>query len=428
MHDRLLLRRVNLLPGPGQVPCQRDVLLEQGLLSAGLDQPIRDPEGLPTLEASGWWLAPPLVDPHSVLEDPVRGRAETLRSLEAAALAGGYGSVGILPWAPNWRDRPARLDWGQGSGPCRYQLWGSFSLDGADLELAPHADQLESGAVGLAAGDGLPPLGLLERGLRLAEMGDRPVLIAPRDASLGQLGFVRERVEALRAGWPPDPVVSETLPLQTLLALAEALPEAPLRLMNLSTAEGVALLGRHTAPPPASVCWWHLLADSGGLDPAAEGWRLVPSLGGPSDREALIEAVAAGRITAVAVHHLPLDAEERLLPLDQRRPGLAGHGLALSLLWQELVAKRGWSPVQLWQALCWGPSAFMALPPEQLETGSPRWVLFDPQLEWQWNGASCPSQAANQPCWNQPVKGRVVASGLTAARDWLLPDPGAPLR
>ena len=125
---------------------------------------------------------------------------------------------------------------------------------------------------------------------------------------------------------------------------------------------------------------------------------------------------------------LILDAEERLLPLDQRRPGLAGHGLALSLLWQELVARRGWSPVQLWQALCWGPSAFLALPPEQLVTGSRRWVLFDPQREWQWNGASCPSQAANQPCWNQPVRGRVVASGLTAAQDWMLPDPGAPSR
>jgi hypothetical protein len=33
---------------------------------------------------------------------------------------------------------------------------------------------------------------------------------------------VRERVEALRAGWPPDPVLSETLPLQSLLALAQS--------------------------------------------------------------------------------------------------------------------------------------------------------------------------------------------------------------
>lgn len=123
------------------------------------------------------------------------------------------------------------------------------------------------------------------------------------------------------------------------------------------------LLRRHPAPPPASVGWWHLLADSGRLDPSAEGWRLVPSLGGPADREALIAALADGTLSAVAVQHEALDPEERLLPLDQRRAGIAGHGRVLPLLWAELVSGRGWSPAQLWQVLCWGPSRFLGLEP-----------------------------------------------------------------
>ena len=76
-----------------------------------------------------------------------------------------------------------------------------------------------------------------------------------RDAALAQQGFVRERVEALRAGWPLDPIVSELLPLESLLALAAALPLPGLRLMNLTTAEGVERLGRCPSPPPASVPW-----------------------------------------------------------------------------------------------------------------------------------------------------------------------------
>lgn len=445
MMHHLLLRQVNLIDQPDGPSRPADVWIEAGRLQrieaasepgAGSAPRWANPEPpgdtgadapTPVIEVDGtrMWLGPPLIDPHSVLEDPHLGRAETLDSLRRAAAAGGYGQVALLPWALDWRDRPERLQlsW---PAPMRLNLWGSFSVSDTDQALAPHADQLDAGAVGLASADRLPALELLERGLRLAEMGARPVLLAPRDAALTQQGFVRERVEGLRAGWPPDPVLSEMLPLRQALTLRDAFPELALRLMNLSTAEAVTALARHPEPPPASVCWWHLLADSGQLAPGAEGWRLVPSLGGPGDREALIAALADGTLTAVAVHHQALDAEEQLLPLDQRRPGLAGHGVVLSLLWQELVERRQWRPERLWQVLCWGPAAFLGLNAEPAGMDPRRWILFDPDHRWRWHRASCASLAANQPSWGQTLRGAVVASGLIAPEGWKL--PGGPWR
>ena len=411
-----------MLEGPDRPARRADVLIVEGRLQrieeVGADVPLGD--GI-EIDAAACWLAPPLVDPHSVLEEPWEGRAESLESLRAAAAAGGYGTVALLPWASSWRDRPERLvlQWPE---PMRLLLWGSFSLDGADRELAPHADQLAAGALGLAGGDCLPPLDLLEPGLRLQEMGGRPVLMAPRDASLASHGFVRERVEALRAGWPLDPPVSETVPLQSLLTLATTTPAVSLRLMNLSTADAIDLLRRGGGNSMASVGWWHLIADSGCLDPSDEGWRVVPPLGGPGDRAALLDGLASGLISAVAVHHQPLDAEEQLLPLDQRRPGLAGHGVALTLLWRELVAGRGWTVERLWQALCWGPCRFLGLPPATLALGSREWILFDPQRNWQWDASSCVSRAANQPCWGRRLEGKVVASGLVDSAAWSLRD------
>jgi len=431
MPASLLLRQVNLLEGPGTAERRADVLLEGQQLrlvsagspaappsspdaAAGLAEPIE-------LQASHLWLGPALVDPHSVLEDPWLGRAETLNSLAAAALAGGYGTVALLPWARPWRDRPETLAL-SGGAPVRLLLWGSFSQGGEDRELAPHADQLAAGACGLAGTSATPPVALLERGLRLGEVGHRPVLVAARDLSLTQQGYVRERVEALRGGWPVDPPLSELLPLQTLLGLAEALPEVSLRLMNLSTAEGVELLRQQGSRLLASVGWWHLLADSGHLDPSAEGWRMVPSLGGPSDREALIAGLADGTLGAVAVQHEALDAEERLLPLDQRRPGLAGHGLVLPLLWQRLVAGGALSARQLWQALCWGPCDFLGLPPSRLVNGSRDWILFDPEAPGGFGALQDPSLAANRP--EAPPggwRGQVLASGLSDPKSWLVP-------
>jgi dihydroorotase len=209
-------------------------------------------------------------------------------------------------------------------------------------------------------------------------------------------------------------VLSETMPLGNLLALAQGLPQANLRLMNLSTAAGVALLAERPCQqrPLATVSWWHLLADSGGLDPGAEGWRVQPSLGCRADREALIAGLASGVLTAVAVQHQPLDGEEQLLPLDQRKPGVAGHRYVLPALWQELVVRRGWQAADLWRVLCWGPAQVLGLAPALLCTGSRDWILFDPQQQWQpWQEPDA-SLAANQPLRRQELTGRVLASGI----------------
>ena len=415
----LLLQQVQLLAGPDQQPTPTDVLLcGPELIAVGEEARQRAATlGLTPLPAEGWLLAPCLVDPHSHLEDPWLGSAETLASLERSAIAAGYGTVALLPRARSWRDRPEPLQALLGrDSPLQLLLWGSFSRAGEGLELAGHGDQLAAGVIGLAEGDDCPPLALLERGITLAELGDAPLLLAPRDHSLSQNGFVREGVEALRAGWPPDPRLSERLPLQTLLNLAELHPALRLRLMNLSTADAVGLLAALPVQrrPLASVSWWHLLADSGRLDPIAEGWRVVPPLGTPADRLALQRGLAEGLITAVAVHHTALDPEEQLLPLDQRKPGVAGHRFVLPSLWQELVVGAGWTVPQLWRALCFGPAELLGLEPPRLEPGSCAWLLFDPNRRWRAAEDALAPLAANQPLASTELTGRVLATGLRA--------------
>jgi dihydroorotase len=414
------LQQVQLLSGAGQEPQPADVLLRDGAITAIGAAATREAQalGLTAETAAGWLLAPALVDPHSLLEDPCHGAADTLASLEHAAIAAGYGTVALLPQARSWRDTPERLVLPSTGGGLKLLVWGAFSRSGGGQELAPHGDLLQGGAIGLAEGPACPPLPLLERGLALGEMGDAPVLVAPRDPSLSQQGLVREGVEALRAGWPTDPVLSETLPLQSLLTLAALHPQRRLALMNLSTAAGVELLAGHpTSPrPAASVCWWHLLADSGKLAATAEGWRLEPPLGGPQDRRALQAALRSGVVNAVAVHHQPLDAEEHLLPLDQRKPGVAGHRFVLPCLWQELVVDQGWSVRELWQALCFGPATLLGLEAPRLEIGSRHWLLFNPSQAWRARsraeGDGEAPLAANQPLLAMELRGQVIATGL----------------
>ena len=418
MNDSLLLDPVRILQGPRHDERQGAVLIENGVLH-GLDQVARDRAallGLVPSEASTQLIAPCLVDPHSVLEDPINGRAETLDSLKRCASTGGYGRIALLPRSRTWRDRPTRLqDLLQPNEPGGVQInvWGSFSRDGLGSELAPHADLIEHGAIGIADDDFMLPLPLLERGLLLGDMGAAPVLLAPRDPDLQGDGMARACVETLRAGWAPDPLSSESLPVSQLLALQRRHPLRQLRLMNLSTAEAVDQLRREPHPPTGTVSWWHLLADSAGLDIDDPGWRVRPSIGTSADRLALQQAVADGLIS-VAVHAVPLDAEDMLMPPDQRPPGLSGHHLVLSALWDALVRHGGWSVAQLWQALSFGPSALLNLTPEQLQPGSRRWLLFDPDCTWraQDHDGHRPL-AANLPLLGRELQGKVRACGLS---------------
>ena len=403
-----LLRGVQLLQAPGSALQRTDVLFDGGTLVAmGADAGAAAGAGTEEQQAPPQWLlAPMLVDAHSHLEDPQQGSEDILASLSADALAAGYGTVALLPRALSWRDRPERLTL-QAPAGLKLLLWGALTTASAGEQLAPLGDLLSAGAIGLSDGEALPPLPLLERVLQLGEADGAPLLVAPRDLALTQGGFVREGVDTLRLGWPADPYSSEVMPLHSLLALAQR--AANLRLMNLSTAAAVELLQAAAVKPAASVCWWHLLADHSGLDPLAEGWRLVPSLGGRHDRAALREALRSGLLQAVAVHHSPIDHEDHLLPLDQRRPGVAGYQAVLPALFQSLVKGDGWQLEELWQVLCWGPAAFLGLQPEVVEPGGCRWLLFDPDAPHQPQRGSL---AANQPLAMAQLQGQVLATGL----------------
>ena len=65
-------------------------------------------------------------------------------------------------------------------------------------------------------------------------------------------------------------------------------------------------------------------------------------------------------------------------------------------------------------SLSFGPSALIDQPPEQLEQGSRRWLLFDPDQRWtiSSNTPEAP-RAANLPWLGQTMQGRVVACGLS---------------
>ena len=398
-------------------PLKKDaVLIIDGVIDSIGNEAKSKAKGLKVIsnDKSNLLLAPPLVDPHSILPEPLNGRCENLKSLKRAAANAGYGQIALLPRSKEFRDTPEKLyEVSNKTNDVHIHLWGNFSEGGKGEKLSKQADLISNGAIGLADDDWLINLTLLQKGLVLGEMNASPILIAPRDKDIQGDGITREGVEALRAGWSIDPRASEIIPLQQIIELHRQHPDKCIRVMNLSTKEGISILKEKGKSITSSISWWHLITDQTMLAPCEMGWRVLPSLGNKKDRNALISGIKDELISAIAVHSVPLDEEEILLPTDKRLPGLSGHQLVLPALWQELIVKEKLSIEKLWNLISFGPSRMIKSKEEKIEIGSKRWILFDPNHSWtQTRYEKSSPNAANQPWEGKEIIGKVILSGL----------------
>ena len=364
--------------------------------------------------AEDFILAPCLIDPHSILEEPVNGKTENLSSLTKKAAISGYGQIAILPRSNFWRDDPEKIQslFNNKSDVIIHAL-GGFSRKGNQLELSPHADLLNFGAIGLAEDDSMPDISILKKGLILGEIGLYPLLLAPRSKEIQANGIVRQSVETLRAGWHPDPIETESIPLSQILELHRQHPRCSIRLMNISTKAGVSMLKSSKSNLITSVCWWHLVADNSTILPTDLGWKVIPSIGSSKDRKALIKGLKEKVITAISVNSIPLNEEQTMQPEEVRPAGLTGYQLVLPALWQELIIKSGFSIEQLWDCISFGPSRMLNIPEESIEEGSRRWLIFDPKTTWiNHKTLSIEDKVANEPWKGKKIIGKVIACGL----------------
>ena len=416
MTSSYLFENIQIIEKAGSSLKRETVLIKDGVIKAFGSKALQkgDLLKIKPQKADNMLLAPCLVDPHSYLESPFNGKEETIYTLIEKAKLSGYGQLGILPRGDLWRDQiESIISLKAIKSEVLIHCWGGFSLQGKGITLSKHSELLRNGVIGLSDDDYMPPVELLKQGFLLGEMKNYPVLFAPRDKSLQAGGMSRLSVDTLRAGWPPDPVESEIIPLIQLLELHKQYPEIALRLMNISTAKGISILKNASSNPMSTTLWWHLVNDNSSLSPFDIGWSVTPSLGSPRDRCSLIKGLENDVITAISVHSTPTDEAETKLPANIRKKGLSCYNLVLPMLWNQLVKKSGWTVEKLWEKISFGPSKFLNQAEEKLSLNSNRWLLFDPDKEWyQSNHENNLISSNNHTLKDKKIFGKIIDCGL----------------
>ena len=383
-----------------------------------------------TIDASGFVVAPGLVDLAVRLREPGHEHEGMLESEMAAAVAGGVTSLVCLPDTDPPLDEPGLVQMlkyrARNLSQSRLFPLGALTRGLHGVALTEMAELTEAGCVGFSQAE--VPLNdtlVLHRALQYAGTFGYTTWLRPQDGFLG-FGVAAKGALATRMGLAGVPVIAETIALNTIFELVRD-TGARVHLCRLSSAAGVALVRRaKTEGLPitcdVSINQLHLTdMDIGYFNSAM---RLTPPLRQQRDRDAIRAGLADGTIDALVSDHTPVAEDAKNLPFAEAEPGATGLELLLSLALKwgtemklplaQTLATITHRPVQvLGEAL--GSLASSA--GQLVEGGVADLCIFKPDEHWQVHGKQLKSQGKHTPFSGHELPGRVkltIASGHVA--------------
>jgi dihydroorotase len=408
-----VLKQVRFIDPVANLDRVVDVCIAEGKIQA-IDSQLDIPS-VETIDARGLILAPGAIDLYSCSGEPGFEERENFASLLAAAVAGGFTRLNILPNTMPVVDNLKTLSWLKEkclsvNASCHVGFWGGLTQNLAGLQMT-ELMELGGGVIGFTDGDAIADLGLLYRLLDYAKPLGKPVGLVATNRQLRGDGVMREGEASVTFGLPGDGSVSETAALAAILEIV-AIIGTPVHLMRISTSRGVELIEsskRRGLPVTASTTWTHLLFDTWDLADYDPNLRLKPPLGNKNDQLALIDGVKRGIIDAIAIDHTAYTYEEKMVAFADAPPGAIGLELALPLLYQRFVATGQWSAVELWRALSTNAAICLGEQPIACSAGDrAESILFDPNATWQANRTTLKSLASNTPWLDREITGKVI--------------------
>jgi len=407
----LVIRHARVLdPGAG-LDGVRDVRISSGRI-AEVGEGLR---GTRELDADGLHLFPGFVDVHAHWRTPGREDEETIESGSAAAAAGGFTGVVMMPNTDPIVDRPVivsglvrRIEQ---ESRVRARVSVALHVGLAGERLTEMRLLREAGAFCVSDdGLGTASAGVLRNGMLYARSAGLSVILHCEDHTLAT-GVVHDGVAASLAGIPGSPASAEDAATATALVLA-AETGAKVHITHVSTALSAALVGffKARADITADTTPHHLtLTDD--LVSTLEGlYRVNPPLRPDGDRGGVEEGLRSGVLDFVATDHAPHASEEKELPLEEAAPGFLGHETAFAALYTELVLGGDLPLPRLVEAMSSAPGRWVG-EGGSLAVGSPAdLALVDLSEEWTVGRGTLISRSSNSPYLGRRLTGRVVGT------------------
>ncbi len=389
---------------------QADILIQNGFITS-IQASLRTPFDL-EISAEGLFVSPGWVELFSNFCDPGFEYKETLETGAAAAAAGGFTDVFVLPNTVPFIDNKGAVGYLKERSktlPVHLHALGGISKNGEGKELAEMYDMHHSGA--LAFSDGLLPVqngGLLLKALQYLKAVDALIIQLPEDKSLNNNGQMHEGVISTTLGLPGKPALAEELMIARDMELARY-TGSKIHITGVSSAKSVRLIAEAKAAGVSvscSVTPHHLFFCDEDLAGYDTNLKVLPPLRTPADRAALQQAVRAGIIDCIAVHHLPQNKDEKVVEFEYARNGMIGLQTAFSAVRTAMPDLGAEALVQLFSLRA--RQLFQMPMPAVAEGCAASLTLFQMHGERAFTEEDNKSKSGNTPFLNRPLQGRVV--------------------
>lgn len=392
----------------------RDILIEDGrIISIGdklasgvkADQVVRHP---------GLHVSPGWVDVFAHFGDPGYEYKETLESGAAAAAAGGYTDVFVLPNTKPVVDSKSQVEYIRRTAstlPVRIWPLGGVTrgLEGKDL--AEMYDMRNSGAV--AFSDGTSPVqsaGLLLKGLQYVKAFDGVIVQLPDDKTVGASGLMNEGIVSTRLGLPGKPMMAEELMVARDIELVRY-TGSKLHITGISSPQSLAYIRDAKAAGlqvSCSVTPHHLFFTDADLTNYDTNLKVFPPLRDAAAGQTLKKAVQEGLVDAIASHHLPHEFDSKIVEFEYAKPGMN----SLETVYPALrTALPGLSPEQAVDLLSHRPRQLFGLEQATISEGYNATItLFDPAGTTRLETGTTRSRSKNNPFIGRSLQGRVIGT------------------
>ena len=410
-HDELLIRQAHVLdPGSGL-----DGITDVRVSSGRIAEVGNRLTGARKIDADGLHLFPGFVDVHAHWRTPGREDEETLESGSAAAAAGGFTGVVMMPNTDPIVDKPVIV-----SGLARRieQESRVHTYISAALHVGLAGERLtemrllkEAGAFCVSDdGLGTASAGVLRNGMLYARTAGLPVILHCEDHTLAT-GVVHDGAAAALAGVPGSPASAEDAATATALVLA-AETGAKVHITHVSTALSAALVAffKERADVTGDTTPHHLTLTDDLISTLDGAYRVNPPLRPDDDRQGVEEALRDGVLDFVATDHAPHASEEKELPLEEAAPGFLGHETAFAALYTELVGRGKLSLPRLVEAMSCAPGSWVGEGGGISVGGPADLTLVDLSEEWTVGRETMVSRSSNSPYLGEKLAGRVVGT------------------
>lgn len=422
--DKFRLKNVRLLDPALSLDQRGDLLIEKGMIAQVA--PASLPASIPSWDLNGAVVCPGFFDLHVHLREPGYEDAETIRSGQEAAAAGGFTAVAAMPNTNPPLDQAGVVRWviEQASFfPVGVYPVAAITKGRQGEELTEMVELRQAGAVAFTDdGAWVQSAEVMRRALEYSLLVDAPIISHAEEPTLSRGGQMHEGEISTRLGLPGIPRSSEDIATVRDLMLAEY-TGGRLHLAHVSTAgalEALEAARNRGVRVTAEVTPHHLLLNAEAVTGYDTSTKMKPPLRESSDVALLWEACKKGQIDAIATDHAPHTPEDKEVPYDEAAFGALGLETALALIWDRGVSRGLLQPLDMVRLFCHGPRAIAGLSVPVLQEGSPvELTVFHPEEEWMVDKAHFFSKSVNSPFNGWTLKGRpwgILKGGRWAGR------------